>query len=119
MVSDRDASSNDTAMDVLNSLARDQDLAVLMIKGGLDTEELSELEQFRYSTFLFRIFESHQAYFVQHSKGGFSGELWDYYSGVMDRNIQVPGIARWWLHNRSAFNPEFAAYIDRKLPGDA
>jgi len=119
LVSDRDASSNDTAMDILNSLARDPDLAVLMMKGGLDTEVLSDLEQFRYSTFLLRIFESHQTYFIQHLKGSVSEELWNYYSGVMDRSIRVPGISKWWVQNRSCFNSDFAVYINRKLSDDA
>ena len=115
LISDRDASSNETAMDILNSLAKDPDLAVLMMKGGLAEAELSELEQFRYSTFMLRIFESHQTYFVQHMKGSVSEELWGYYSGVMDRNLRIPGISNWWRLNGSDFNPEFEAYINEKL----
>lgn len=119
LVSDRDASSNDTAMDILNLLATDQDLAALMMKGGLDADVLSELESFRYSTFMLRIFEAHQTYFIQHQKGSVSEELWSYYSRVMDRNMRVSGISNWWVQNRSDFNSGFVAYINRKLSDDA
>ncbi len=119
LISDRDVSSNEAVMDILGSLAKDADLAELVMKGGQDVEPLSDLERFRYSAFLSNSFESHQTFFVQHMKGTVSDELWGYYSGVMDRNMQVPGVARWWRQHQSNFNTEYAVYIEQKLPDDA
>ena len=119
LVSDRDVSSNEAVMDILGSLAKEPELSALVMKGGLDVEPLSDLESFRYSAFLSSTFESHQTFFIQHIKGSVSDELWDYYSGVMDRNLRFPGDSKWWRRHSSHFNPRFADYIHAKLPDDA
>ena len=90
------------------------------MKGGLDVEPLSDLERFRYSAFLSSTFESHQTFFIQHIKGSVSDELWEYYSGVMDRNLRFPGVSRWWWRQHSTqFNSQFADYVKKRLPDDA
>ena len=119
LISDRDVSSNEAVMEILGSLAKQPELAALVMKGGLDAEPLSDLERFRYAAYLASSFESHQTFFVQHVKGSVSNELWNYYSGVMDRQVRMPGVAKWWLRNSDHFDPQFAEYIQRKLPDGA
>ncbi len=119
LVSDRDVSSNEATMDIVGSLAKDPELAALVMRGALDLDALSDLERFRYSAFLSSSFESHQTFFIQHVKGSVSEELWEFYSGVFDRNLQLPGVQKWWQRNGAYFNPDFVAYIEKKLSPEA
>lgn len=116
LISDRDVSSNESALEILGSQFRDAELAAIVLKGMLSVEPLTEVEQFRYHLILLATFESHQTFFIQNVKGTVSNELWDYYSGVTSRYIQFPGVVKWWCQEGLNFNPEFADYIQKKMP---
>lgn len=118
LISDRDISSNEAVLAILRSQFQDPELAALILKGGLGVESLTEVERFRYHLVLSSMFESHQTFFVQHLKGAVSDELWDFYSGSVDRRIQLPGVVEWWRKNGPYYNQEFADYVQKKIPDD-
>ena len=119
LISDRDVSSNEAVLELMGSQFRDPELAALTLKGYLDVDPLTEVERFRYHLLLSTMLESHQAFFIQHIKGTVSDELWDYYSGATDRLFRFPGVVKWWRKHGSHFDPQFADYVQKKIPDDA
>ncbi len=118
LVSDRDVSSNEAALEIIGLQIKDPGIAALMLKGSLDEEPLSDLEHYRYSLILTSMFESHQTFFIQHVKGSVSEELWAYYSRVFDAQCHMPGLIKWWKRNGARFDPLFVEYVQAKIPHD-
>ena len=115
LISDRDVSSNESILALYRPQYENPELASLMMKGHASPDALDPTERYRYNFAVSATFESHQTFFIQHSKGVVSDELWDFYSSSMNRLCRVPGVIAWWNHNSSSFNPAFTQYIEEKI----
>lgn len=119
LVSNRDISSMEFALSIYGPQIENAELAALMLKGHSSPHELTDVERYRFNFAIAASFESHQTMFLQHSGNSVSPELWDYYSRQFDALCRSPGVAQWWRHSGSRFEPAFAQYIDKKMPHDA
>ena len=89
----------------------------IVIKGHAG-DELNAVERSRYTLLLRALFETHQTYFIQHSRGTYGPETWAYYARSFDTISAFPGPVRWWTSNRQMFDVAFQTYIDAKIPVD-
>ena len=68
LISDRDVSSNEAALELYRPQYENPELAALTWKGHLGAEALSREEKYRYNMVLSAMFESHQTFFIQNRK---------------------------------------------------
>jgi hypothetical protein len=119
LISNRDISSMEFALQNYVPQIANADLAALMLKGHSNPDELTAVERYRFDFMMAAAFESHQTMFLQHGGSSVSPELWNYYSRQFDGFCRSPGVARWWGQSRGRFDPAFAQYINEKIPHDA
>ncbi len=96
----------------------DPSIAELMLKGHSDIDALDDIDRYRYSAQLLLMFELHQTYFIQLSRGTAGLETWGYYSRMFNRLMLLPGVTGWWRTAHADFEPEFATYINQKIPAN-
>jgi len=93
-----------------------REVAELMSKAYADHSALDGVDSFRFSLQLLTSFESHQTFFLQNYRDSAGPETWAYYSRVMDDYLKIPSVAHWWRASNKNFDPNFIAYLNKKLP---
>ena len=116
LLNQSEAASISEVINILSPQITDPAVAQIMLKGHADLDALDPIERHRYTSILLLMFELHQTYYIQHVRGTAGTETWDYYARMFDRLMHVPGVIAWWQRARKTFDPNFATYIDAKLP---
>ncbi|MGI9323619.1 MAG: hypothetical protein ACR2PZ_00255 [Pseudomonadales bacterium] len=106
-------------IDIVAPQVADPSLAELMMSGHSDIEALNPVDKYRYSMALLLMFELHQTYFIQLSRGTAGSETWEYYSRVFDGLMRLPGVVSWWRGVHRNFEPGFTSYINKKISKEA
>ncbi len=112
-----ESSSMDQVLQIFKMQIESHEMMEIVIKGHAG-DELNVVERSRYSLLLRSVFETHQTYFIQHSRGTSGPETWAYYARSFETICALPGPVRWWTSNRQIFDVAFQTYVDAKIPVD-
>ena len=109
-------SSNDGNREMfLDVLVKDPELASL-IHRGYAGEELSDIDRFRWETWVRMTIESHMTFFVLLERGTVTGEIFEYWSHSFDRLCKFPAFVDVYKKMREDLKPSFREYMDKKTP---
>jgi len=108
----------DQVLQIYKMQIESREVMEIAIKGHAG-DELNVAERSRYSLLLRSIFEAHQTYFIQDSRGTYGPETWAYYARSFEAICAFPGPVRWWTSNRKRFDAAFQTYVDAKIPVDS
>jgi hypothetical protein len=113
-----ESSSLDTVLQIHKMQIESHEVNEIALKGHAG-DELNVAERSRYGLLLSSIFEAHQTYFIQHSRGTTGPETWAFYARSFGTICALPGPVRWWSSNRKRFDAAFQTYVDAKIPVDS
>ena len=119
ILANTEISSNDQILEIYKPQIESAEVAALARKGHAGIDELDDTERHRYSMLVRGIFETHQTYFVQQKRGTTGPEIWEFHSRSFDNFCTFPGIITWWEKHKATFDPEYAKYINAKIPCDS
>ena len=101
--------------DFLNTMATDETLADIYLRGLRDIDSLTESELVRFASalgFLFRVFDEAYYHWVD---GGLDQHLWHGFEAPIADMLAYGGTRRWWKMRESWYSTEFRAYIEKKI----
>ena len=101
--------------DLLRTLATDESLAPVYLRGVRDLGSISDTELVRFSSvmgFMFRVFE--EAYF-QWKGGHLDGQAWHGFEAPISDMIAYPGVREWWSTRSHWYSSQFQGLVRDKL----
>jgi hypothetical protein len=106
---------SDAYRDFLKTLASDEELAAIYLRGIRDFGSIEEAELVRFSSalgFLFRVFD--EAFF-QWKEGHLDARLWRGFESPMADMLAYPGVRDWWSTRSSWYSTPFQELIQSKI----
>lgn len=99
---------------ILGDLARDAELANIIFNGSSQVE-LSEIEEYRYSTHGLRDMIMWELAYVRHKEGLFSAEQWEVWDRAYAIQFKSDFTDQWWADNRQWVRDDFAKHVDAMI----
>ncbi len=95
------------------ALMGDPNFAHVALTGFADRDALSEVDQFRFNSFMDYLFYSGHAHFTRTVEVSQNSGLWNASALFYQRLVQEnPGAAAWWCSNNGGFNPAFIQSVE-------
>jgi len=109
---------SDAYRDFLQTLATDETLSGIYLRGLRDYGSLRDAELIRFTSvigFLFRVFD--EAFF-QWQEGTLDSQLWQGFEAPMADMLAYPGVKEWWSTRAHWYSAPFREMIDTKINSD-
>jgi hypothetical protein len=111
--------TSDRALDqqnlVLNtSVANNQDLAEILVKGESDRDSLSEVERARFDNYCFSRFGAFENVIGNYSEGFVADNEYNVWSVYFKHRLGKQGYRQFWIEYRDGFFPTFRAWADQQ-----
>lgn len=100
-------------------IGRDKDLVELFLRGGDDYAALDRVERMQYSLMLLSFLRRAENVLFQSSTHMLHTEHWSGIRESVKAILASPGARACWKEIRSRFNPEFRAFVDALVAGQA
>ena len=101
--------------DANNSVARDTELAGIMVKGFNSPDSISEIERFRFHAFLVALYHHLDGAFQMHKSGLLEDEIWSKFDYEAPLWLHIPVVNAWYETDRNRLSPSFQAYLDKRI----
>jgi hypothetical protein len=92
----------------------DPETTRVFLAGGRG-DKLSEEDYFRFQQFLRTFFRFHDTLYFQFVQGMIGEDQWRGYFLTLERIIRLPGIQKYWRHNRETHSRGFRALVEEAL----
>jgi hypothetical protein len=84
---------------------------------GLDSTsatfaDLSDADRMLFMTTIFALFKHYENMYLQYRKGRIRKSEWQPWSNHAQMYFHQPGVQSWWHLRKSAFAPDFCAFLD-------
>lgn len=100
-------------------IAKDKDLVELFLRGGNDLAALDGVERARYSLMLLSFLRRAENVLFQSSAHMLHTEHWSGIRESVKAIMAPPGARACWGEIRNRFNPDFRAFVDALVAGQA
>ena len=104
--------SVNSAREYLLNIALDEDLSRIRQIGGMNFEELSELEAFRFDLQSRGNWLYFQNVWIQRDLGVIDERAWESVSGIVCSFVPQPGWRQDWENHKSVLDPEFVVLVE-------
>jgi len=74
--------------------------------------DLSDADRMRFMTVVFALFKHYENMYLQYQKGRIRKADWEPWSNHVQMYFHQPGVQSWWRLRKSAFSPQFLAFLD-------
>jgi hypothetical protein len=97
-------------------LATDGDLAELMTKGLMKDEEMNDIEQFRFASYLYHLFVHLELGYRKWARGNIDDELWVSWVVAIQWWLKKPKVVQWWKYNDiGGFTDSFKKFVNKQI----
>lgn len=101
--------------DATGDVARDGELADILMRGTYNRGELDPGEMFRFNCFFFSYYNQVDYAYEQYLAGKLDIQSWDKIAQEIPVYIGAPGIREWWSEDKIRFTPPFFAFVESIL----
>ena len=98
-------------------IARDPELADILMRGSYDRSQLSPQEKFQFNCFFFSYYNQVDYAYEQYLAGKLDSQSWEKIAQEIPIFIGAAGIRDWWSEDKIRFSPPFVAFVESKLDG--
>lgn len=98
-------------MEIQNSVARDSDLARIVMSGGADASQLALDDRFRFNLLGRSMFIQYDIARIKRERGLLEDSLWHTSVAFFDDALSAPGIRWWWDRNLGQFSPAMQDFV--------
>ena len=104
-----------TNSDANSQIANNGELARIMQTGFFSYDEMDPVDQVRFGTFCFSIFNQYDFAYHQYLTGKLDPTVWKKMDYEMPLFLGLSGSNSWWQKDKQRFSAEFASYIDKRI----
>ena len=87
-------------------------LAVIASTGITKPHELSEIQRFRFETYLTRLFRNFENFYYQHTNGAMEDHLFEGMKASMVGYFHSPGVKEFWAARGRIYSPRFRDFLE-------
>ncbi len=102
--------------EVAGSAYENEDVSRI-VHQSLRGDEGSDLDQYRFETFLTRMFRNFENFYYQHKAGVMEDHLWIGMKNSMVGYYRLPPVRSWWESRREIYSADFAAFLENEPEG--
>ncbi len=99
-------------------IARDGELADILMRGAYDRGALNAAEKFRFNCFFFSYYNQIDYAYERYLHGKMEAEPWKKIAKEIPVYIGSPGIRAWWSEDKIRFSPAFVDFVEGQLNSD-
>jgi len=96
--------------EVAGSAYNDEDVSRI-IHESLRGKEVSDLDQYRFETFLTRLFRNFENFYYQHEAGVMEDHLWNGMKNSMLGYYRLAPVRSWWESRKEIYSVQFASFL--------
>jgi hypothetical protein len=111
--------------EVAGSIYNDEEVSRIVYE-SLRGNEASDLDQYRFETFLTRLFRNFENFYYQHEAGVMEDHLWNGMKNSMLGYYHLAPVRSWWESRKETYSVQFDSFLENepensgaflKLPG--
>ena len=96
-------------------VAKDGEMADLLLRGIYERPKLTATEQLRFNCFFFSYYNQVEWAYEQFLAGKLDARSWEKIASEIPAFIGSPGVQEWWSEDKIRFSPMFVEYVERAL----
>jgi hypothetical protein len=87
-----------------------------MTKGLMKDEEMNDIEQFRFASYLYHLFVHLELGYRKWARGNIDDELWVSWVEAIQWWLKKPKVVQWWKYNDiGGFTDSFKKFINKQI----